>query len=66
MPLSVFSVDLGETKNLHRGSQRVHRANRFKNEEVISEINEVLKKIGEFISGNNPPLPRERGTEGVR
>jgi len=53
--------DIGRSAELDRFGITVIR---FKNEEVISDINEVLKKIDEFISGKNPPLTPGEGDRG--
>jgi very-short-patch-repair endonuclease len=58
-----IDYDIGRSAELKKFDITVMR---FKNEEVISDINKVLKQIDEFISRSHPPLSRERGTEGVR
>jgi very-short-patch-repair endonuclease len=58
-----IDYDIGRSAELDKFGITVVR---FKNEDVISDVNTVLIKINEIISGNHPPLSRERGTEGVR
>ena len=58
-----IDYDIGRSAELDKFGITVMR---FKNEEVIFETDKVLEIINKFISGNHPPLSRERGTEGVR
>jgi very-short-patch-repair endonuclease len=52
-----IDYDIGRSAELDKYGITVIR---FKNEEVISDTKKVLTQINEFISGNHPPLSRER------